>query len=117
MLVVDDDRAHLVAAVEFKSQKGPSFGNHVNNRTEKAPGNATDPWTAHREGALVARQPGPWLGWLMLVEECAVSRVPVAVMGLIWVDCQNFSIHTIWTGTVSSGASCCSNSCTAGRLS
>ena len=32
-------RAHLVAAVEFKSQVG-SIGNNFNNRTEEALGNA-----------------------------------------------------------------------------
>lgn len=31
MLVVHD--GHLIAALEFKSQRGPSFGNNFNNRT------------------------------------------------------------------------------------
>jgi hypothetical protein len=41
----------LLAAVEFKSHTG-SFGNNVNNRVEEALGNATDLWTAYREGAF-----------------------------------------------------------------
>lgn len=45
MLVVH--QKHLVAAIEFKSQRGPSFGNNFNNRTEEALGNATDIWTAY----------------------------------------------------------------------
>jgi len=40
----------LLAAVEFKSQIGPSFGNNFNNRTEEALGSATDIWAAYREG-------------------------------------------------------------------
>lgn len=32
----------LLAALEFKSQIGPSFGNNFNNRTEEALGSATD---------------------------------------------------------------------------
>lgn len=33
---------HLIAAVEAKSQVGPSFGNNFNNRTEEAMGSALD---------------------------------------------------------------------------
>jgi hypothetical protein len=68
----------LVAAFEFKSQVGPSFGNNFNNRTEEALGSATDLWTAFREGAFKTSQ-RPWLGYLMLLEECAGSMSPVAV--------------------------------------
>ncbi|HYA34194.1 MAG TPA: PaeR7I family type II restriction endonuclease, partial [Candidatus Binataceae bacterium] len=49
MLIVRD--SHLIAAIEFKSQRGPSFGNNLNNRTEEALGTAVDLWTAYREGA------------------------------------------------------------------
>jgi hypothetical protein len=55
MLVVHE--GHLIAAVEFKSQRGPSFGNNFNNRTEEAIGNATDLWTAFREGAYGKGRP------------------------------------------------------------
>ena len=36
----------LIAAIEAKSQVGPSFGNNFNNRTEEAMGSALDLWTA-----------------------------------------------------------------------
>lgn len=71
MLVVHEN--HLVAALEFKSQRGPSFGNNFNNRTEEALGNATDLWTAYREGAFGTQRPRPWLGWVMLLEDCPAS--------------------------------------------
>jgi hypothetical protein len=72
-------RQHLVAAIEFKSQAGPSFGNNFNNRTEEALGSALDLWTAFREGAFGVDRPRPWVGWLMCLEECKKSTVPVAV--------------------------------------
>lgn len=77
MLVVHE--RHLVAALEFKSQRGPSFGNNFNNRTEEALGNANDLWTAYREGAFGSDRPRPWLGWVMLLEDCPKSRTPVSV--------------------------------------
>lgn len=76
-LVVVHDR-ELVAAVEFKSQIGPSFGNNFNNRTEEALGSATDIWAAYREGAFKPSR-RPWLGYLMLLEDCAASRRAVSV--------------------------------------
>jgi hypothetical protein len=76
LLVVVD--GILLAAFEFKSQVGPSFGNNFNNRTEEALGSATDLWTAFREGAFKVSQ-RPWLGYLMLPEECPRSMNPVAV--------------------------------------
>lgn len=66
----------LVAAIELKSQVGPSFGNNFNNRTEEAIGTAHDLWTAYREGAF-GQQPRPFVGWLMLVEDAPKSRSPV----------------------------------------
>jgi|SRR6185312_10419748 len=69
-------RGHLVAAVELKSQVGPSFGNNFNNRTEEAIGTAHDFWTAYREKAF-GEQPRPFIGWLMVVEDAPRSRVPV----------------------------------------
>jgi hypothetical protein len=74
MLVMKDER--LVAAIEFKSQVGPSFGNNFNNRTEEAIGTAVDLWTAYREGAF-GENPRPFVGWVMLVEDCEKSRSPV----------------------------------------
>ncbi|MCR6736592.1 MAG: PaeR7I family type II restriction endonuclease [Afipia sp.] len=69
-------KGRLVAALEFKSQVGPSFGNNFNNRTEEALGTATDIWTAYREGAF-GEHPKPFIGWMMLVEDCEKSRAPV----------------------------------------
>lgn len=69
-------QGQLIAAVELKSQVGPSFGNNFNNRTEEAIGTAHDLWTAYREGAF-GKQPAPFVGWLMLVEDAPASRSPV----------------------------------------
>jgi hypothetical protein len=66
----------LLAAIEFKSQIGPSFGNNFNNRTEEALGSATDIWAAYREGAFKPSR-RPFLGYLMLLEDCDRSRAPV----------------------------------------
>jgi hypothetical protein len=74
LLVIHKDQ--LIAAIEFKSQVGPSFGNNFNNRTEEAIGTAHDFWTAYREGAF-GKQPQPFVGWMMLVEDAAASRRPV----------------------------------------
>jgi len=69
-------QGHLVAAVELKSQVGPSFGNNFNNRTEEALGTALDFRTAFREGAF-GESIAPFTGWLMLVEDAPQSRSPV----------------------------------------
>lgn len=74
LLVINSGR--LVAAIELKSQVGPSFGNNFNNRTEEAIGTALDLWTAYREGAF-GDNPRPFVGWLMLIEDCEGSRSPV----------------------------------------
>ncbi len=69
----------LVAALEFKSQVGPSFGNNFNNRTEEALGSATDIWAAYREGAFKPSA-RPFLGYFMLLEDCERSSSPVKVL-------------------------------------
>ncbi|KAA0221528.1 MAG: restriction endonuclease [Phycisphaerae bacterium] len=69
----------LLAAIEFKSQVGPSFGNNFNNRAEEALGSATDIWAAYREGAFKPSS-RPYLGYLMSLEDCDKSRVPVKVV-------------------------------------
>jgi hypothetical protein len=76
ILVVRDGQ--LIAALELKSQVGPSFGNNFNNRTEEAMGSALDLWTAFREGAF-NKTHRPWLGYLFLLEDCEKSRSPVRV--------------------------------------
>ena len=66
----------MIVAIELKSQVGPSFGNNFNNRTEEEIGTAHDFWTAYREEAF-GKQPRPFAGWLMLVEDAPKSRSPV----------------------------------------
>ena len=75
-LVVPDGK--LIAALESKSQVGPSFGNNFNNRTEEAMGSALDLWTAFREQAFGSAV-RPWIGYLFPLEDCAGSTTPVAV--------------------------------------
>ncbi len=74
LLIINQGR--LVAALELKSQVGPSFGNNANNRAEEAIGTAHDFWTAYREGAF-GKQSRPFVGWLMLVEDAPNSRRPI----------------------------------------
>ena len=69
-------KGELVAAIELKSQVGPSFGNNFNNRAEEAIGTAHDLWTAYREEAF-GKQPRPFVGWLVMVEDALGSRKPV----------------------------------------
>ena len=68
----------LLAAIEAKSQVGPSFGNNFNNRTEEAMGSALDLWTAYRERAYLA-SPQPFLGYFFMLEDCEASTRPVKV--------------------------------------
>lgn len=74
LLVID--RGRLIAAIEFKSHVGPSFGNNFNNRAEEAIGTSHDLATAYREGAFGAQE-RPFVGWLMVVEDAPASRAPV----------------------------------------
>lgn len=74
LLVIQN--GELIAAIELKSQVGPSFGNNFNNRTEEAIGTAHDFWTAYREESF-GKQPRPFVGWLMMVEDAPESRSPV----------------------------------------
>jgi type II restriction enzyme len=74
VLVTNESR--LIAAIELKSQIGPSFGNNFNNRTEEAIGTAHDLWTAYREGAF-GKQTRPFVAWMIMVEDAPGSRSPV----------------------------------------
>jgi hypothetical protein len=76
LLIVKDGL--LIAAVEVKSQVGPSFGNNFNNRTEEAMGSALDLWTAFRQGAF-SESNQPFLGYVFMLEDCEESRRPVRV--------------------------------------
>jgi type II restriction enzyme len=84
-------KGELIAALELKSQVGPSLGNNFNNRTEEAIGTAHCFWTAYREQAL-GKQPRPFVGWLMMVEDAPQSRAPVRV------DSPHFSIFEEFKG-------------------
>lgn len=74
LLIIDKGR--LIAAFEFKSHVGPSFGNNFNNRAEEAIGSSHDLSMAYREGAF-GDQERPFVGWLMLVENAPASCKPV----------------------------------------
>ena len=76
LVVVKNGR--LVAAIEAKSQVGPSFGNNFNNRTEEAMGSALDLWTAFREGAFNGGVQ-PFVGYFFMLEDCDASIRPVRV--------------------------------------
>jgi hypothetical protein len=96
LLVVVD--GYLLATIECKAHIGPSFGNNFNNRAEEAVGNATDLWTAYREGAF-AKSPRPWLGYLILLEETKRSTSPVRVSEphfKVFPDFRGASYSTRW---------------------
>ena len=101
VLVIHQRR--LLAVWEFKSQVG-SFGNNFNNRSEEAIGAAADLWVASHHGAFHAgpsnrpmyvAEPDdslpmlnpayqadprpPFLGWVMLLQDCAGSTTAGAV--------------------------------------
>jgi hypothetical protein len=75
VVVVRGDR--LCAAIECKSQVGPSFGNNFNNRTEEAVGSSADLWRAFKEGVLGAHS--PWLGYFFFLEDVEGSTRPVGI--------------------------------------
>ena len=64
-------RNRLCAAIELKSQVGPSFGNNTNNRTEEAVGSSVDLWRAFKEGVLGAHP--PWVGYFFFLESAPKS--------------------------------------------
>jgi hypothetical protein len=86
--VVIVHRHRLISVLEFKSQVG-SFGNNFNNRSEEVIGSAFDLWVAAQSGAYHPtrhkKHPGteapdprpPFLGYLMLLQECEKSTKPV----------------------------------------
>jgi hypothetical protein len=76
------DRGLLVAAIELKSQVGPSFGNNFNNRVEEALGSAVDVWAAYEKGIFGSVR--PWLGYLFLLEDCERSSAPVRLASTVF---------------------------------
>ncbi len=94
-------KGELIAAIELKSQVGPSFGNNFNNRTEESIGTAHDLWTAFREEAF-GKQPRPFVGWLMMVEDAPESRRPVRDSS------PHFPVFEEFKGRrISRGMTCC----------
>jgi len=89
VVVIHEKR--LVAALEFKSQVGPSFGNNFNNRAEEAIGTAHDFRVAFREGAF-GESPAPFVGWMIMLEDCDKSRSPVRD------TCHNFPLFPEFSG-------------------
>jgi hypothetical protein len=88
-----------VAALEFKSQVGPSFGNNFNNRTEEAIGSATDVWRAYEEGTYGTVR--PWLGYVFLLEETDKSTAPVRISQTVFPVCwASSSMRTSGVGCV-----------------
>ncbi len=85
-------RRKLVAALEFKSQTGPSFGNNFNNRCEEALGMGEDFRVAFREG-LLGPPPQPFTGYLMLLEDTDASRRPVRLTS------RHFPVDPAFEGT------------------
>ncbi len=75
VVVIRKDR--LCAAIELKSQVGPSFGNNFNNRTEEAIGNSVDIWRAFQE-KVIGPYP-PWLGYFFFLENAPASTRPVGL--------------------------------------
>jgi type II restriction enzyme len=69
-------KKQLIAAIEFKSQVGPSFGNNFNNRVEEALGNAVDLTTAFRDEVFEESQK-PFIGYVFVLEDCEKSTRPV----------------------------------------
>jgi len=61
-------KSRLIAAIELKSQIGPSFGNNFNNRCEESIGTATDLLLAYRENAF-GDSLRPFIGFIMLIED------------------------------------------------
>ena len=68
----------LIAAIEAKSQVGPSFGNNFINRTEEAINGAVDLWTAYRKG-MFATIYQPFVGYVFMMEDCAAAHKPITV--------------------------------------
>ena len=89
ILVLDDNT--LVGLIEFKSQVG-SFGNNFNNRCEEALGSATDLRFAFQKNVFDLATK-PFLGYLILIEDCPDSRKSVQI-----VD-HHFKIDRVFENT------------------
>jgi len=93
MIIVHEQK--LIAAIEAKSQVGPSFGNNFNNRVEEAIGSTQDLWTAFREKAYLD-SPKPFLGYVFFCLKTAKPQIAqLEFKNLILKFFPNFEMHHI----------------------
>jgi len=85
----------LVAALAFKALRGPSLDDDLRDCTEEALGSALDFWASYRSNAFGHGAPRPWLGWLLLVEDCPGATNPVAP------EATHFEVAPAFAGTSS----------------
>jgi hypothetical protein len=69
-------RGQLVAAIDFRSEVGPWFGDGFNHHVETALGKATDLNTAFREDQF-GESSKPFVGYFFVLEECPQSTTRV----------------------------------------
>lgn len=79
----------LVAAIEFKFQRGPSVGNNFNNRVEEAIRSAVDVWRAYSHDTFGMVR--PWLGYFFLLETASEATQPVALPATTFPVAEVFS--------------------------
>ena len=58
---------------------------NFNNRAEEAIGTGHELWTAYREDAF-GKQPQPFVGWLMLVEDVLARRSVPPLLGTVTAE-------------------------------
>ncbi|MCE5263508.1 MAG: PaeR7I family type II restriction endonuclease [Deltaproteobacteria bacterium] len=76
LIVVRDHR--LIAAINARSQAGPSFRDNYDSNTEEAMGNALDFCAAYRQEAYLDIAQ-PFLGYFFMLEDCDAFNQPVGV--------------------------------------
>ena len=68
----------LVVAIEVQALIGRDVSSHFNGRVEEVVGSATDLWAAY-EANVFPQSQRPWLGYLLLLEDCSESTDRVKV--------------------------------------
>lgn len=84
----------LCAALELKSQAGPSFGNNFNNRSEEAIGSALDLRLVAERGALGPQM--PFVGYLFLLEDAPGANRPVRITSELFPPLGEFAGASYW---------------------
>ncbi len=74
------------------SEAPPSATTSTTARRE-AIGTATDLWEAYEKGAFGVEHPRPWLGWVLLLEDCKGST------GTVGVDEPHFPVFPEFKGS------------------